>query len=67
MGDKQSSTKVAEMILRIEIFRNGQWTLRGEAAFNGTVEQIKAAAPGYAARYDHRFYLDGELVHEQKA
>lgn len=54
-------------MLRIEIYRNGAWNIRGEAPFAGTIEQIKAAAPGYATRHPHRFYLAGELVHEQPA
>lgn len=53
--------------LRIELTRDGgkTWMVRGEGEFAGTVEQIKASAPGYATQYPHRFYLDGELVHEQ--
>jgi hypothetical protein len=54
-------------MLRIEIYRNGAWNVRGEAPFPGTVEQIKAAAPGYAIKHAHRFYLGGALVHEEPA
>lgn len=53
-------------MLRIEIYRDGAWNVRGEAPFAGTVEQIKAAAPGYAAQHPHRFFLAGVLVHEQQ-
>lgn len=54
-------------MLRIETYRNGAWTIRGEGEFSGTLEQIKASAPSYCTQYAHRFYLDGELVHEEPA
>lgn len=51
-------------MLRIEYYRDGEWRVRSEGPFAGTVEQIKAALPQYALQYPHRAYLDGELVAE---
>lgn len=54
--------------LRIEIYRDGAWSTRGEGEFAGTIDAIKAAAPPYTqGGRDHRFYLDGVLVHEEAA
>ena len=52
--------------LRIEFDRqDGQgWRVRSEGEFVGTVEQVKAALPGYAIQYPHRAFLDGVLVAE---
>jgi len=54
-------------MLRIEVCREGVWTVRGEGTFAGTVDQIRASAPSYALQYAHRFYLDDVLVHEEPA
>ena len=52
--------------MRVEIFRDNQWSVRGEGpAPNGvTLEAIRRECIRYAVASPHRIYLDGVLVAE---
>lgn len=55
-------------ILRIENFRNGEWTLRGEGQVPAgtTLDQIKDQADRSALNGPTRAFLDGAQVYETK-
>lgn len=52
--------------MRVEIFRDNQWLVRGEgpAPDNVTLEAIRRECIRYAVVSPHRIYLDGVLVAE---
>ncbi|MDB5848246.1 MAG: hypothetical protein JWP29_1998 [Rhodoferax sp.] len=50
--------------VKIEICRNGIWTVRQEGEIEVTAEALVALLPSYAIQYAHRAYLDGLMVGE---
>ena len=45
--------------LTIEVYRNDAWNYRGETT--ASLDEVKAALPGYCLQYPHRV-LDGGVV-----
>jgi hypothetical protein len=50
--------------IRIEVCRDGVWTVRAEGHADVTREQVLAELPRYCLQYSHRAYFDGELIGE---
>ena len=50
--------------MRVEIFRDNQWSVRGEGPLSDAVtrEAIRRECLRYAVASPHRIYLDGKLV-----
>jgi len=49
-------------MVRIEVYRNGAWTVRSEGEADVTAEQVLASLPDYCLQYAHQAFLDGKYI-----